>query len=163
MPSRRDFLQVAGPMVGLSFAGCISETDPRSRTTTTTYSAPPPTGPAPHVGQVHKIWNDDDRVHAVVVTIRDGKTVLASEEYDLQPGAVAGLNNPVERQGRYTIRVELDGHVARTATWLVASCENYEYLQVYVGSDGEVEIREKHETIVPPPTCETTATSENTF
>lgn len=156
MPSRRNLLQTAIPILGLALPGCLSQTGNEPRMATTTEPGPPPTGPAPHVGRTHKIWNDDDRVHAVVVTIAEGDEVLVSKQYELQAGAFVGLNNPVERQGRYTIRVELDGEQAETATWLVANCENYEYLRVYIGSDGTVEVREKHETIVPPPTCTTT-------
>ncbi|AUV81744.1 hypothetical protein C2R22_08850 [Salinigranum rubrum] len=113
---------------------------------------PPTAAPASHLGWF-VLWNDDDEPHRVTLTVSREARVILDETRDLSPGAAADVENPIETQGVYEVVATVDDERRAEREWRVSNCDSIEYLQVYVGEDGETEIRTMRQTIDPHPTC----------
>ena len=113
---------------------------------------PPTSAPAPHLGRF-VLWNDDEERHRVGITVSREGEVVVDETRDLGPGVSADVENPIETQGVYEIVATVDGERRAAREWRVSNCDSIEYLQTYVGEDGEAEIRTMRQTIDPHPTC----------
>jgi hypothetical protein len=160
--NRRRLLVVGASAAGL-LAGCSGRTSVASPTSASTPAdSPTPTDrpgassnptprPAPHLGPF-VLWNDDDERHRVTLTVSD-EGVVVDETRDLPPGAAADVENPIETQGVYSIVGRVDGERRVERAWRVERCASAEYLQLYVGDAGRVELRTMRQTVDPPPTC----------
>jgi hypothetical protein len=172
--NRRRLLVVGASTAGL-LAGCSGRPSVASPTSTSTPAdsqtpvesstptdSPTPTDgpdvssnptprPAPHLGPF-VLWNDDDERHRVTLTVSDD-SVVVDETRDLSPGDAADVENPIETQGVYTVVARVDGEKRAERTWRVERCASVEYLQLYVGDAGRVELRTMRQTVDPQPTC----------
>jgi hypothetical protein len=140
-----------------SVTSSTSTATSRSATTSGTPTEGPETSPAPtsgsapHLGRF-VLWNDDDERHRVTLVV-SAADVVVDETRDLPPDTTADVDNPIETQGVYSVVARVDGERRAERTWRVERCASVEYLQLYVGDAGAVEIRTMRRTIDPPPTC----------
>ena len=143
---RRHFLSAAGGvLVSGCFAGGTADTaSPTVRG--------PSTGSADHLGDLI-LWNDDDEQHTLSVTVEGGGDVFRDTNRTLSPGSSGGVSNRIDRQGEYRIVASLEDGTQNSTVWQITSCHSFEYLQIYISAEREIEFRTKHRTVVPTPTC----------
>lgn len=176
--SRRCFVRRAAVGALTLVAGCMDarqsgNESPLSATTTEiaesdstvieTAEATAPSGPQTTVGDARYVgkfglWNDDDEPHSVVVSVATGESTLLEDTYEIEGDSAMSIANPITEQGSYRIRVETESGAANTFTWEILSCNNYEYIQIYIDETSEVELRKLKQTSLGTPTCSTQTT-----
>lgn len=87
----------------------------------------------------------------VVNRLDDNETVL-DDTVPLAAGGSKRFNEVISTMGTYRFRIETDTGGETTYTWRIPTCRDYDYLNIAF-SEGDIEVIETYQTIVPPPTC----------
>ena len=142
--------QFSGVVIGAVLSGCVGS----SATSTSSPSADEtPNNPAKYLGDF-VLWNDDNEPHTITLGIQgDGEKIMNTNEM-LESGAYTRVTNPIEQQGTYSIIATLEDGTEESVEWQIDACNSIEYRQIYIGKDGQIQIRKMKQTIDPMPKCE---------
>lgn len=146
---------------GLLVTGCTTETADESSPSNSTASSD--SGPSPTaardeangaLGEFY-LTNGAEATHTFTVGVErlDTDETLLTETVEVAAGATERYGEAITTMGSYRLSIEADTGATTAYTWHIPTCRDYDYLRIRF-FEGDLQIREKHQTIDPaPPTC----------